>query len=101
MSGLISLSGREGYFFAIRGCKFSSIEQTRVVQLVRPKVQVRKLSRISTNLKSAVRSLVKVRQISKSSSSFTACVCLNCKGQQPPPVQSHSFLAVKVTCLMI
>jgi len=47
------------------------------------------LSRILTNLKSAVRSLVK------------ACVCQNCKGQQPHPVQSHSFLAVKITCSMI
>lgn len=92
MSGLISLSGREGYFFAIRGCKFSSIEQTRVVQLVRPKVQVRKLSRISTNLKSAVWSLVKVRRKCKSMSNFTACNCQNYNGQQPPPVQYHLSL---------
>jgi len=64
----------------------------RVVQFeVRPKVWVRKLSRILTNLKSVVRS----------SSNFTACLCQSCKGQQTPPVQSHSFLAVKVTCSMI
>ena len=37
----------------------------------------------------------------QSSSNFTACVCQNCKGQQLPPVQSHSFLAVKVACSII
>jgi hypothetical protein len=74
----------------------------RVVQFeVRPKVWVRRLSRIQTNMKSAVRSSVRDQRIFRSSSNFTACVCQNCKGQQPPPVQSHSFLAVKVTCSMI
>jgi len=59
---------------------------TRVVQFeVQPKVWVRKLPRILTNLKSAVRSSVKVWRTFKSSSNFTACVCQNCKGQQPPP----------------
>jgi len=59
-----------------------------------PKVRVCKLSRILTIMKSAVRSSVKVRRTFKSPSNFTACVCQNCKGQQPPPVQSLSFLAV-------
>jgi hypothetical protein len=53
------------------------------------------------NLKSAFRSSVEVRRTFKNLSSFTACVCQNCKTQQPPPVQSHSSLAVKVTCSMI
>jgi len=46
---------------------------------------IRKLSRISTNLKSAVWSSVKVRWTFKNSSNLTACICQNCKGQQPPP----------------
>ena len=50
-----------------------------------------------TNLKSVVWSLVKVRRTLKSLSNLTAYVCQNCKRQQPPPVQSHSFLAVKVS----
>jgi hypothetical protein len=66
-----------------------------------PKVWVHKLSRIVTSLKSAVRSSVKLQRTFKSLSNLTACVCQNCKGQQPPPVQLHSFLAVKVTCSMI
>ena len=53
------------------------------------------------NSKSAVRSSVKVRRTFKSSLNFTACIYQNCKGQQPPPVQSQSFLAVKVICSMI
>ena len=40
-------------------------------------------------------------EFGETSSNFTTCVCQNCKGQLPPPVQSHSFLAVKVTCSMI
>ena len=83
----------------------NSIPETcriRVVRFeVRPKVWVRELSRISTNFKSAVQSSVKVRRTFKSCSNFTACIYQNCKGQQPPPVWSHSFLAVKVTCSMI
>ena len=50
-----------------------------------PKVWVHKLSRIVTSLKSAVRSSVKLQRTFKSLSNLTACVCQNCKGQQPPP----------------
>jgi len=80
----------------------AEIVATRVVQFqVRPKIRIRKFSRILTNFKSAVRSSVKVWRTPKSSSNFAACIRQNCKGQQPLPVQSHSFLAVKVTCSMI
>ena len=51
--------------------QFARTVFVRVVQFeVRPKVRVRKLSRIATNLISAVRSSVKVRQTFKSSSNF-------------------------------
>ena len=75
ISKLISTSHLLPMKVAIGGCKScigSKLLQLplpyrspliRVVQFeVRPKVRVRKFSRILTNLKSAVRSLVKVRQ---------------------------------------
>jgi len=56
--------GIPGKFLLSFKChKLHTYISPRVVQFeVRPKVWVRKLSRILTNLKSAVRSLVKVRQ---------------------------------------
>jgi len=57
----------------------------RVVQFeVRPKVRVRELSRILTNLKSAVRSSVKVRRTLQHASVKI--------GQQPPQFRPTLFL---------
>ena len=40
-------------------------------------------------------------EFGQSSSNFIACNCQNYKGQQPLPVQSYSFLAVRVTWISL
>lgn len=60
----------------VRGFLSLFLPQGRVVQFEnRPKVQVRKLSRILTTFKSAVWSSVRVRRTFKRLSNFTACIC--------------------------
>ena len=72
----------------------------RVVQFeVRSKVWVRELSQTLTNLKVPFGIRSEFDELLKVQSNFTACVCQNDKGEQPPPV--HSFLAVKITCSKI
>jgi len=81
-----------------RACQYFGYTRNQNCSVkVRPKVRVRELLRILTSLKSAVRSSVKVRRTFIISSNFTAFSVKIARDSSTPPVQSHSFLAVKVT----